>query len=69
MLVNAIVVINATVDLVRGGLDHIPPFDGVEVVFNEDRNVAREVDVNLVKIVDVLLVVRNIVDGREAFFV
>jgi len=69
MLMHAIVVIDATVNFIRRGQDHVASFDGIYVVLHQERNVPRKIDVKLVKVVHVLTVMGNIVHRCEALFV
>lgn len=69
MLMYAVLVIDATVKLVGSGEDHISAMNGIKIIFHQKGNISAEVDVKLVKIVDVLFIVRNVVHGRKALFI
>ena len=69
MLMDAVAVVDATMHLIRRGNDNIPTMYSVKMIFHQKRDVSVEVDIDLIEIVDMTLVVRNVVGCGKPFFV
>ena len=63
MLMNAVTVINTPMDFIGTRQNDITATDGINVIFHTERNVSVQIDVKLIKIVDMIVIVMHVVNG------
>ncbi len=67
MLMNTVTVVDAPIDLIGACQDDIAPTDGIDVAFHTEGDITVEIDIDLIKIVDMVIIKIHVVDSRVFF--
>jgi hypothetical protein len=69
MLMDTVVMIHTPMQLIGAGKNNVTAVNGIDLVFHAEGNIAAQIDIDFVKIMQMVIIVPNIIGTGELLFI